>query len=81
MMSRNLRVFKQSELASRDTASPHFGGGLQKIFFRPSLGENTGKGGGGAGSPSPSSGSATDKYLGTGYDIIDVNEFYFNQTG
>ena len=70
-MSRNLRVYKQSELASRDTT---------KSFFGPlglSLRKNTG--GGGMGSPSPSPGSATDKYLWA--MTSSTNEFHFKQTG
>ena len=34
-MSRNLRVYKQSELASRDTTSPHFLYEINSVGSRP----------------------------------------------
>ena len=46
-MSRNLRVYKQSELASRDTTAPHFLYEINSAGFRPwDGGEKGGVGGG-----------------------------------
>ena len=44
-MSRNLRVYKQSELASRDTTSPHFLYEINSVGSRPGDGRAGGDGG------------------------------------